>query len=27
LDWTKIKDISKLLNLQLNIWRYMFVKK
>lgn len=27
LDWTKIKDISKDLNLQTNIWRYMFVKK
>jgi len=27
LDWTKIKDISKNLNLQTNIWRYMFVKK
>lgn len=27
LDWTKIKDINGALNLNLNIWRYMFVKK
>jgi small subunit ribosomal protein S6 len=27
LDWTKIKDISKEINLDRNIWRYMFVKK
>ena len=27
LDWTKIKDISKEINLDKNIFRYMFVKK
>ena len=27
LDWKNIKDISKEINLEINIWRYMFVKK
>ena len=27
LDWKNIKDISKEINLDKNIWRYMFVKK
>lgn len=27
LDWNNIKDISKEINLDKNIWRYMFVKQ
>lgn len=27
LDWTNIKDISKEINLDKSIWRYMFVKQ
>ena len=27
LDWIKIKDLSKSINLDRNIWRYMFTKK
>ncbi len=27
INWIKIKDINKIFNLNLNIWRYMFVKK
>jgi small subunit ribosomal protein S6 len=27
MDWKKIKDLSKTINLNKNIWRYMFVKK
>ena len=27
LDWTKIKEINTTLNLEKNIWRYMFVKQ
>ena len=27
LDWTKIKEINSSLNLEKNLWRYMFVKQ
>ncbi len=27
LDWVKIKDINSSLNLEKNLWRYMFVKQ
>jgi len=27
LDWKKIKDLTKSINLNKNIWRHMFVKK
>jgi len=27
LDWTKIKDMNSSLNLEKNLWRYMFVKQ
>jgi small subunit ribosomal protein S6 len=27
LDWTKIFDITKIFNLEKNIWRHMFVKQ
>lgn len=27
INWVAIKDISKIFNLNKNIWRYMFVKK
>ena len=27
LDWTKIKEMNSTLNLEKNLWRYMFVKQ